>query len=41
MRVRLMALSYIKSGANNTQAARNLHIVNDGLKDFMSKVLIA
>ena len=25
MRVRLMALSHIKDGANNTQAARNLH----------------
>ena len=33
MWVRLMALSQIKDGANNTQAARNLHIsrriVND------------
>jgi len=26
MRVRLMALSHIKNGANNTQTARNLHI---------------
>ncbi|MFT6194505.1 MAG: transposase [Cognaticolwellia sp.] len=36
MRVRLMALSHIKGGANNTQTARNLHIsrriVNDWVK---------
>ena len=38
MRVRLLALSHIKSGANNTQTARNLHIsrriVNDWVKRF-------
>ena len=38
MRVRLMALSHIKNGANNTQTARNLHIsrriVNDWIKRF-------
>ena len=38
MRVRLMALSHIKEGANNAQAARNLHIsrrsVNDRVKRF-------
>ena len=38
MRVRLMALSHIKDGANNTQTARNLHIsrriVNDWVKRF-------
>jgi len=38
MRVRLMALSHIKEGANNAQAARNLHIsrrsVNDWVKRF-------
>ena len=37
-RVRLMALSHIKEGANNAQTARNLHIsrriVNDWLKSF-------
>jgi hypothetical protein len=26
LRVRLMALSHIKEGANNSQTARNLHI---------------
>lgn len=38
MRVRLMALSHIKDGANNSQTARNLHIsrriVNDWVKNF-------
>lgn len=38
MRVRLMALSHIKEGANNSQAAKNLHvsrrIVNDWVKNF-------
>jgi len=38
MRIRLMALSHIKSGANNTQTAPNLHIsrriVNDWVKRF-------
>ena len=38
MRVRLMALSHIKDGANNAQVARNLHIsrrsVNDWVKRF-------
>ena len=38
MRVRLMALSHIKEGANNAQVARNLHIsrrsVNDWVKRF-------
>ena len=38
MRVRLMALSQIKEGANNSQTARNLHIsrriVNDWVKKF-------
>ena len=38
MRVRLMALSHIKEGANNSQVARNLHIsrriVNDWVKNF-------
>lgn len=38
MRVRLMALSHIKDGANNSQTARNLHIsrriVNDWVKIF-------
>lgn len=38
MRVRLMALSHIKEGANNAQTARNLHIsrrsVNDWVKRF-------
>ncbi len=37
-RVRLMALSHIKEGANNSQTARNLHIsrriVNDWVKSF-------
>ena len=37
MRVRLMALSHIKEGANDSQTARNLHIsrrvVNDWLKN--------
>jgi hypothetical protein len=36
MQVRLMAPSYIKGGANNTQTAPNLHIsrriVNDWVK---------
>nr|WP_088568936.1 MULTISPECIES: IS630 family transposase [Colwellia] len=43
MRVRLMALSHIKDGANNTQAARNLHIsrriVNDWVKKFYAQGL--
>jgi len=43
MRVRLMALSHIKEGANNTQTARNLHIsrrsVNDWVKRFYEKGL--
>ncbi len=38
MRVRLMALSHIKEGANNSQTARNLHIsrriVNEWVKRF-------
>jgi transposase-like protein len=38
MRVRLMALYHIKSGVNNRQTARNLHIsrriVNDWVKRF-------
>lgn len=38
MRVRLMALSHIKDGANNTQTARYLHIsrriVNDWVRKF-------
>lgn len=38
MRVRLMALSHIKEGANNSQTAKNLHIsrriVNDWVKRF-------
>jgi transposase len=38
MQVRLMAPSYIKGGANNTQTAPNLHIsrriVNDWVKRF-------
>jgi len=38
-----MALSHIKSGANNTQAARNLHIsrriVNDWVKRFYEQGL--
>lgn len=43
MRVRLMALSHIKEGANNAQTARNLHIsrriVNDWLKRFYAQGL--
>jgi transposase len=43
MRVRLMALSHIKNGANNTQTARNLHIsrriVNDWVKRFYEQGL--
>jgi transposase len=43
MRVRLMALSHIKEGANNTQTARNLHIsrriVNEWLKRFYEQGL--
>ncbi len=43
MRVRLMALSHIKDGANNTQTARNLHIsrriVNDWVKRFYEQGL--
>lgn len=43
MRVRLMALSHIKEGANNSQTARNLHIsrriVNDWLKSFYAQGL--
>ena len=43
MRVRLMALSHIKEGANNAQTARNLHIsrriVNDWLKSFYAQGL--
>jgi len=43
MWVRLMALSQIKDGANNTQAARNLHIsrriVNDWVKRFYEQGL--
>jgi transposase len=43
VRVRLMALSHIKDGANNTQTARNLHIsrhiVNDWVKRFYEQGL--
>lgn len=43
MRVRLMALSHIKEGANNSQTARNLHIsrriVNDWVKSFYAEGL--
>ena len=43
MRVRLMALSHIKEGANNSQTARNLHIsrriVNDWVKRFYAQGL--
>jgi transposase len=43
MRVRLMALSHIKDGANNTQPARHLHIgrriVNDWVKRFYEQGL--
>ena len=43
MRVRLMALSHIKEGANNAQTARNLHIsrriVNVWLKNFYAQGL--
>lgn len=43
MRVRLMALSQIKDGTNNTQTARNLHIsrriVNDWVKRFYEQGL--
>ncbi|MBA6265906.1 helix-turn-helix domain-containing protein, partial [Colwellia sp. MB02u-12] len=43
MRVRLMALSHIKGGANNSQTARNLHIsrriVNDWVKRFYEQGL--
>lgn len=43
MRVRLMALSHIKEGANNAQTARNLHIsrriVNDWVKRFYEQGL--
>jgi transposase len=43
MRVRLMALSHIKEGANNSQTARNLHIsrriVNDWVKRFYEQGL--
>jgi transposase len=44
MRVRLMALSHIKEGANNSQTTRNLHIsrriVNDWLKNFHAHGLV-
>ena len=43
MRVRLMALSHIKDGANKTQTARNLHvsrrIVNEWVKRFYAQGL--
>ena len=43
MRVRLMALSHIKEGANNSQTARNLHIsrriVNEWVKRFYEQGL--
>ena len=43
MRVRLMALSHIKDGANNAQTARNLHvirrIVNEWVKRFYEQGL--
>ena len=43
MRVRLMALSHIKEGANNSQTARNLHIsrriVNEWVKIFYEQGL--
>ena len=43
MRVRLMALSHIKAGANNSQTPRNLHIsrriVNDWVNRFYAQGL--
>jgi len=43
MRVRLMALSHIKNGANNTQTARHLQVsrrmVNDWLRKFHERGL--
>ena len=43
MRVRLMALSQIKEGANNSQTARNLHIsrriINDWVNRFYARGL--
>ena len=44
MRVRLIALSHITDGANNTQTARNLHIsrriVNNWVKRFYEQGLV-
>ncbi|MGK0254952.1 MAG: transposase [Mariniflexile sp.] len=37
MRVRLMALSHIKEGANNSQTARNLHISRSTVNDWVNR----
>jgi transposase len=37
MRVRLMALSHIKEGANNSQTARKLHISRRTVNDWITR----